>query len=264
MGAAPDPVVAAARQDHGVGVDQIALTRVLVEAVGAEDRAVVVREHPGDVDVLEDRHARLLRAAHECLLDLEPGVVAGEGGAPPRVGAEEALGDPAVLLAGELHAEAVQVLDPAGGALRDDLDGARVGQPIALLERVRGVLLPGVLRIECAQRCVDAACRERGVGVVAGPLPDCEDVDSLLAQLDRRPQSGSSRPTTRTEVEIWRSRGWVCVVVSVMGSLPERVVRGAAGWCAARWTRRYGRTLHIRQEGSPKSLVDLSHCLDVR
>ena len=56
-GAAPDPGVAAGREDHRVGVDDVAGAVLQVEAVRAEDD-VVADQEPGDVDGVEDRDLR--------------------------------------------------------------------------------------------------------------------------------------------------------------------------------------------------------------
>ena len=192
-GAPPDAGVAAGGEDDGVGVDDVARAVVEVEAVRAEDD-VVVDQEPGDVDRVEDRDLELRGAVDERALDLQAGVVAGERGAAEGVRAEEPLRDPPVVLAGERHAVAFEVLDAARGALGHDLHRARVGEQIALLERVGGVLLPGVLGIHGRQRRVDAAGGERGVGVSLRPLADREHVDPLLGEFDRGAQPGASRP----------------------------------------------------------------------
>lgn len=106
--------------------------------------------------------------------------------------AEEALGDPAVLLPGEGHAVALQVVDASGGALGDDLSGAGVGEQIALLERVGRVLLPAVLGIHGGQGRVDSSGGECRMGVLLGTLADREYVDTGLGQLDRRSQPSTS------------------------------------------------------------------------
>ena len=64
-----------------------------------------------------------------------------------------------------------------------------VGQQIALLQRVRRVLLPAVLGIHGGQRRVDAAGSQSGVGVGLGPLADRKHVDAAFGQFDRRPQT---------------------------------------------------------------------------
>ena len=188
-GAAPDAVVAAGGEDDGIRVDEVARAVLEVEAVRAEDRAVVVDEDARDVDRVEDRHLELRGAVDERALDLEAGVVAGEGGAAVGVRAEEALRDAAVVLAGERHAVALEVLDAAGGARGDDLDGVRVGEQVALLEGVGGVLLPAVVGVHRGERGVDAAGGERGVGVGLRALAEGEHVDAGFGELDRGAQA---------------------------------------------------------------------------
>jgi hypothetical protein len=108
------------------------------------------------------------------------------------VGAEEAHADAAVGLAGEGHAVALEVFDAAPGALGHDLDRVRVGEEVALLDGVGGVLLPGVLLVHRAEGGVDAAGREGGVGVVPGALADGEHVDAPLGELDGGAESAAS------------------------------------------------------------------------
>ena len=115
--------MAAGRENDRVGVDDVAGAVLQVEAVGAEDD-VVADEEPGDVDGVEDRDLQLRGAVDERALDLEAGVVTGERGAAEGVRAEEALRDPPVLLSGERHAVALEVLDAASRALGHDLHRA--------------------------------------------------------------------------------------------------------------------------------------------
>jgi hypothetical protein len=91
------------------------------------------------------------------------------------------------------HSVALEVLDAAARALRDDLDGVRVGEQIALLDGVGRVLLPGVLLVHGAEGGVDAAGRERGVGVVLRTLADREHVDAAFGELDRGAEAGAAR-----------------------------------------------------------------------
>ena len=204
-GAPPDAVVPAGGEDDRVGVDEVAGAVVEVEAVGAEDRAVVVHQEARDVHRVEDRHVQLRGAVDQRALDLEPGVVAGEGGAAVGVRAEEALRDAAVVLAGERHAVALEVVDAAGRARGDDLDRVRVGEQVALLERVGGVLLPAVVGVHGGEGGVDAAGGERGVRVGLGRLPRASTSTpaSASSMAARRPDPPV--PMTRTVVEIWRS-----------------------------------------------------------
>ena len=191
-GAPPDAVVAAGGEDDRVGVDEVARAVFEVEAVGAEDRAVVVDEDARDVDRVEDRHVQLRGPVDQRALDLEPGVVARERRAAVGVGAEEALRDAAVVLAGERHAVALEVLDAAGRARGDDLDRVRVGEQVALLQRVGGVLLPAVVGVHRGEGRVDAAGGERGVGVGLGALAQGEHVDARLGELDGGAQARSA------------------------------------------------------------------------
>ena len=66
----------------------------------------------------------------------------------------------------------------------DDLYRVRVGEEVALLERVGRVLLPAVLGTDGRECGVDAAGREGRVCVRAGPLAHDEDVDPQLGELD--------------------------------------------------------------------------------
>ncbi len=190
-GAAPDAVVSARGEDHGVRVDEVAGAVGLVEAVGAE-HDVVAHEQARDVDVVEDRDLELLGLAHEGALDLEARVVAGERGAAEGVGAEEALRDAAVVFAGEVHAPALEVADATLGTLRHDLDGVRVGEQVALLDGVGCVLLPTVVGIHRAECRVDAAGGERRVRILPRSFPHGEHVHAVFGDLDRRPQTRPS------------------------------------------------------------------------
>lgn len=184
--------MAARRENDGVRVDHVALSVREIEAVCPE-HGTVVHQEPGDVDAVQHGDLQLTRPPDERALDLQTRVVTGEGGAPELVRTEEALRDTAVLLPGEGHAVALQIIDTQGGALGDDLGGTRIGEQVTLLESVRGVLLPAVLGIHGGQGRVDAPGGQRRVGVLLRPLADGEDVHTGLGQLDRRPQACSAR-----------------------------------------------------------------------
>ena len=185
---APDPGMAAGREDDGVGVDDVARAVFQVEAVGAEDHPVSMQE-PRDVHGVEDRDLQLGGAADEGSLDLEAGEVTGECRATVRVSSEEPLRDAPVRLAGERHPEALEVGDAPRRSFGDGSHGARVGQQVALLERVGRVLLPGVVRVHRGERGVDAAGGERRVRVSGGPFPDGEHIHPPLGELDRGAQT---------------------------------------------------------------------------
>ena len=135
--APPDARVAARREDDRVGDDQPAAAVVDVEAVGAED-AAVVDEQPSDVDVVAHLDADRRRSLDEDALDLAAGVVAREARPPPAVGAEEALRQPAVVLAREAGAPADEVVDrraaPRGRGARRSPD-RRASSPRAACRR---------------------------------------------------------------------------------------------------------------------------------
>jgi hypothetical protein len=131
------------------------------------------------------------RAAQQGALDLETRVVARVAGAAVLVRAEEALADPSVRLAREGHAPALEILDAAGGVLGDDLDDRGIAEEVRLAQRVCGVLLPAVLRIDRAERGVDAAGGERGVRVVLATLADREHLHPALGELDRGAEAGA-------------------------------------------------------------------------
>jgi hypothetical protein len=155
-GAAPDPRVPAGGEDDGVRVDDVPGAVDQVEAVGAEDHPVG-DEELGDVRRREDGDVQLGGPTDERPLHRQARVVADEGSTPVRVRTEVALADPSVVLPVEVHAVALEVVDAAGGALDDRLHDPGVGEQVALLERVGGVLLPAVLRVRRRQRGVDPA-----------------------------------------------------------------------------------------------------------
>ena len=95
-GAPPDARVATRGEDDRVRHDQQAAAVVDVEAVRAED-AALVHEQARDVDVVADLDAELRGPPAEGQLDLAAGVVAREARPAPAVRAEEALGQPAVV-----------------------------------------------------------------------------------------------------------------------------------------------------------------------
>jgi len=119
-------------------------------------------------------------------------VAAGEGGASVHVRAGVPLGDAYVALPVEGHAEPLQVVDAQLGTLDGPLHHARVAESVALLQRVRGVLVPAVCDVHGGQGRVDATGGDRGVRVDRGSLPDGEDVDASLGKLDRGSQTGAA------------------------------------------------------------------------
>ena len=206
-GVPPDPGVTACSQDDCIRMDDVSASVREVEAIGPEHRSVLHQE-PGDVHAVENLDLQRNCPVSQGSLDFEPGVVAGERRAPIAMRAEVALRDPPVGLTVEVHAVPLQVVDALGGSLGDDLDGVWVRQEIALLDRVGGVLLPGVLGIHGCQRRVDAAGRERGVRVLRGPLADGEDLHPSLRQLDGCPETRSSGPDHQDRGRESMLHGW--------------------------------------------------------
>jgi len=188
----PDPRVPARREDHGVGDEHPAAAVVDAEPVTPK-RAPVVNEQARDVDVVAHHHTELRGPAHERALNLPAGVVTREAGSPEPVSAEEALRKPAVLLTRELGPPADQVVDRGRRLAAEELHAARIAQPVALPQRVGGVLLPAVLRVHRAERRVDPSGSEHRVRVVAPPLADTEHLHAALRELDRGAQTGRAR-----------------------------------------------------------------------
>ena len=108
--------------------------------------------------------------------------------------AEEALEQPARLVAGEARAVALELVDRRGRLAAEQLDGVVLAQEVPVAQRVGGMLLPGVLGIGGAERSVDAAGREHRVAVEAAPLADDEHVRPGLAERDGRAQAGGPGP----------------------------------------------------------------------
>src|ERR1700752_3427715 len=108
--------------------------------------------------------------------------------------AEEPLGDSPVLLPGEGHAPPLQIPDGFRRAFRHHPERLRVGEQIALGERVGRMLLPGVFRIHGGQRGIDAACGQCRMGVSLWPLAYDDARDSLFSEVDRGAQPGPSGP----------------------------------------------------------------------
>ncbi len=187
-GATPDAVVTTGGEDYGIRMNDITSAVVDVEAIGPEYH-VVVDEDAGDVDGVENIDVQLRGPVDEGALDLETGVVAGKRRAAELVGAEEPLGDAAVVLAGKRHPVSLEVFDAACCTRGDNLHGVRVGQQVALFEGVGGVLLPGVFLVHRGEGRVDSTGGERGVGIRFVAFTDRENVDPLLREFDGRPQA---------------------------------------------------------------------------
>ena len=68
----------------------------------------------------------------------------------------------------------------------------RVGEQVALLDGVGGVLLPAVVGVHGAECGVDAAGGEGGVGILPRTFADGEHIDAVLGDLDRRSEPGTT------------------------------------------------------------------------
>ena len=164
-----DLAVAAGGQDHGLGREQLHRAVADVARDGAGDAAVLVLHQRGGEPLLVAEHLVVL---HQLLVEHvqdrlagDVGHVVGAGGAGA---AEGALAEPALLVAVEGHAEVLELEQLGGRLAAHDLDGVLVAEVVGALDRVEGVRLPGVLRVE---RGVDAALggvRVRAHGVDLG------------------------------------------------------------------------------------------------
>ena len=108
------------------------------------------------------------------------------------MGAEEALVERAVRRPRELTAPVGELEDGRRRLAGQDLDHPRIAEEVALAHRVGEVLLPGVLRIARAERRVDAARGEHGVGVERRPLAEHPSLDARLGGGDRGAPAGGA------------------------------------------------------------------------
>jgi hypothetical protein len=189
---APDAGVTAGREDDRVGEVDRPLAGVEVEGDGAEARAVG-DEQARDVLLVLDGDAEFGRLVRDGPQDGAPGVVARVTRAPPAVGAEEALVQPAVFGSGEHTAPGIELADGVGRLAGHDLDHPRIAQEIALAQRVGEVLLPRVLRVARPEGRVDATGSEHGVGVQLRPLAEDARLDAGPRRGDRGAQAGRAR-----------------------------------------------------------------------
>src|SRR3954447_6525791 len=187
-----DLAVAACREDHGLGGEQL-------------HRAVahVARHHSGDLSlvVADERGVEPLLVAvdlvvlHELLVEhVEDGLAgdvghvvgAGRGGA-----AEGARSELALLVAVEGHAEVLEIQDLLGRGLAHDLDRVLVAEVVGALHGVEGVRLPGVLRAESG---IDAALRRVGVRAHRVDLGEDSHGCALLCGRQGRALAGEAGP----------------------------------------------------------------------
>jgi hypothetical protein len=190
--APPEAGVASAAQHDRVRQEGGATAVVQVEGDGSETGAVR-HQQTADAVVLDHRDAQLPSLGRQRGDDGAARPVAGEAGATPPVGAEEALGQAAVLGPSE-WATPLDELGHRRGSLPDHgLDHPRVTEAVALLHRVGEVLLPAVLGVDGTERRVDAPGRQNGVGVEPTALAEHEDLGPCLGGGDGSPQTGPAR-----------------------------------------------------------------------
>ena len=128
-------------------------------------------------------HQLLVEDVHDRLAgDIGDVVGAGGRGAAEGPGAQLPL-----LVAVEGHPEVLEVEDLLRRLAAHDLDRVLVGEVVGALDRVEGVGLPGVPRV---QGRVDPALRGVGVRAHRMDLADDPDRDAVLGGGEGRPLSG--------------------------------------------------------------------------
>ena len=123
------------------------------------------------------------------------------------MGAEEPLVQATIGGAGEGGAPVGQLEHGRRCLGGHELDHPRVGQEVALPQRVGEVLLPGVLGVDGAQGGVDPAGRQDRVGVVAATLAHHDDLAAGLMGGDGGAQPGRPRPDHQDVGDIAANRG---------------------------------------------------------
>ena len=220
-GRVPDLPVAAGREDHRLGAEELhrAVADVAVTAptqLPSSSIASAGRE-PLLVagDLLGVLHELLVEDVHDRLAgDVGDVVGAGRRGAAEGAGAELAL-----LVAVEGDAEVLEVQQLLRRLAAHDLDRVLVGEVVGALDRVEGVRLPAVVLV---QRRVDPALggvRVRADGV---DLADDPDRDALLRSGKRGALSGEAGSDHQDVVVRHVSRSYV---VDRLGGSPESRLR---------------------------------------
>ena len=173
---------AAGGDDGALGEDGVELAGADLQRQGAVALAAVGDEG-GDEPLFIDPKGGLAAPfrLHELLVhhveDRLAGDVAHEVGAGLGGAAEHARAQPAALLSVEDDPHALQGDQLRARLLAEDLDAVLVGQVVAALDRVEGVLFPGVLFVEGR---VDAALGGVGVAAHGVDFGDHPDVGALL------------------------------------------------------------------------------------
>jgi hypothetical protein len=123
------------------------------------------------------------------------------------VGAEEPLVQPTIRGPGEGGTPLGQLKHRRRRLAGQQLDHPGIGQEVALPQRVREMLLPGVLGVDGPQGGVDPPGRQHRMGVVAATLPDHHDLTAGLVGSQGRAQPRRPRPDHQDIGDITAKRG---------------------------------------------------------
>ncbi len=170
-----DAAGAAGGHDHGLGADDAELAGADLHRHAALADAVFddeVRDEPLFVDAQAVLDQLLVEDVQQRLA----GDVTDEVGAGALLAAEGARAELAVLVAVEDDAHALQGEHLGAGLGAEHLDGVLVAQVVAALDRVEGVVLPGVVLVHGG---VDTALGGVGVAADRMDLGDDRDVGAL-------------------------------------------------------------------------------------
>ena len=180
---AVDPALAAGRQHDRLAADGLDAAVQQVPADDALAAALVLDQLPGEV-LLVDRDVALDQLLVEHLDQHVAGDVGGVDGARRAGRAERALGELAVVAAGEERAPVLELVDVAGRLAAEDLDRVLVADVVGALDRVEGMALRRVLG-GVPERRVDAALGRAGVAAGRVELRDHADRRTGVVCLDR-------------------------------------------------------------------------------
>jgi hypothetical protein len=187
-GTSPDARVPSGREDHGVGVHEVARAVDDVESIGTEHRPVVDQQ-PSDVHARQDGNGELPHAFAERSPHLRAGVLVGEHAAAVRLVVEPAFGRPAVTLPVEACAVAPRVVETLRGTAGHDLRGAWVGQQAALPQRVGRMLFLRVTHAGGGRCPLKTSGCHHSVNIVGCAFGHRDDRDTGLGDFDGRPEA---------------------------------------------------------------------------
>ncbi len=194
-----DPAVASCAEEGHLGADRDeragsgiqgddAVAPALLDAQGGHEPLRIDPDPLGDGPLVEGVQQDVAR---------DVGGITGPGVA----GASEgALGDGAVLKAAEGASPVLHLVDDFDALLAHDLHGILVGQVVASLDGVEGVLLPGIVTAlgVVGEGRVEASLGGNGVGPGRVDLGDQAHVE-IVAKADRGPKT---RQTTADDEDI--------------------------------------------------------------